>query len=702
MKQTGFYFMLFCLIAITIGSAAGLELPDMRIKIRVDQSGDIQTLRAMRIDADYRDGDWLVAEVREEEYKRIRHAGFTVEIVEPDLAAERAMYKARGQHRDYHTYESLRQEMLTLEATYPNLAQFIVTGQSVQGRDIMTIKISDNVTVDEAEPEIRWEGNIHGDEKIAMEVAIYLVNELISNYGSDPQITDIVDNREIFFTPSVNPDGMTLFQRYNANGVDCNRDYGYMWDGWGGSSAPWSQPETQAILNLIMDNQFIVGMSGHSGTEIFLYSWCYTEDQTWDEAQHDDVQNAYSALSGYSGGQCSYVLYPVNGGSMDADYAMTGAMGVCVEISYQKTPPVSEIDDYCLQNRAAALDMFERVGNGINGVVTDLQTGEPIPALVEVIEIGWPVYCDPVVGDYHRFLLPGTYSLRVWANDYEPVVIPSVVVPATGAVTVDVQLDRGIDSAAYKVIYCRDNQPSYNNHTQTADALGPVDGEYYSICVDGYICMDMGETTPIIDYPGFDFTVWEGDATAEGYTVAVANAWNGPWVTVGTGMGTTEFDLDGTGLDTARFVKITDDGDGSASGSDPGFDLDAITTVHVVPGCGVLEMDREKYACEDTVAISLIDADLNVNPGSVDTATVLVTSDSDPQGETVVVTESGPDTSEFYGDVTVQEGSGGSGYVGVHHGDMLTVTYDDADCEGQPQTVEITADIDCAGPVISG
>ncbi len=47
-----------------------------------------------------------------------------------------------------------------------------------------------------------------------------------------------------------------MITRYNANGVDLNRDYGYMWGGEGGSPGPFSQPETQAIREHVLENNF--------------------------------------------------------------------------------------------------------------------------------------------------------------------------------------------------------------------------------------------------------------------------------------------------------------------------------------------------------------------------------------------------------------------------------------------------------------
>ncbi|MBN1356077.1 hypothetical protein JXA40_07385 [bacterium] len=674
----------------------------MRVKIQISGKDDLIRLKTMRLDPVSRSGNWLFLEVNQEDLKRLKLEGYEPVMVVEDLEAERLENYLRGRDPQYHTYATMRQELFDLETAYPDLASVLITGQSVQGRDIVSIKVSDNVLTDEPEPEMRWDGTIHGDEKIAMEVALYLINELLSNYGTDPRITAIVDTREIWFTPCVNPDGMEAGTRSNANGVDCNRDYGCQWAGWGGSPAPYSQPETRAIQELIKNNQCIVGISGHSGTELLIYAWSYMWDPTWDEAQYSDIQVRYSGISGYPGGQSSHVLYYVNGSSKEADYITSGTFGYTLEISDIKTPPAADIEFYCLKNREAALDLFEKIGNGITGTVTDVQTGEPVAALVEVIEIGWPVYCDPIIGDYHRYILPGTYSLQVWANDYESVVVPSVIVPEDGAVTVNVQLDRTIDSYAYRVILCEDTQTNDNNHTFTNSALGPVDGEFYSIGVAGYIVIDMGETTPIDDLPGDDFTVWEGDdGTDEGYQVQVSSDWQGPWITVGTSSGTTSFDLNGSGLDPARYVKIIDDGDGNAGALLPGFDLDALTTQHIVPGCGVLELDAGKYACSDIVTFELIDADLNTDPGLIETTFIQVTSTSDPEGETVELTETGFNTSEFYGSVQV-EPAPGPGIIGVAHQDTLTATYEDADCEGEPTTVIRAAEIDCVGPVITG
>jgi len=79
---------------------------------------------------------------------------------------------------------------------------------------------------------------------------------------------------------------------------------------------------------------------------------------------------------------------------------------------------------------------------------------------------------------------------------------------------------------------------------------------------------------PINNISGNDFSVFEGDASSESYTCYASQSMDGPWTSLGVGTGTKEFDL--STLSKARFIKIVDDNDGTATAADAGFDLDAI------------------------------------------------------------------------------------------------------------------------------
>jgi hypothetical protein len=116
---------------------------------------------------------------------------------------------------------------------------------------------------------------------------------------------------------------------------------------------------------------------------------------------------------------------------------------------------------------------------------------------------------------------------------------------------------------------------------------------------------------------------------------------------------------------------------------------------------GTATLDRAKYACEDTVNVSVIDCGLNVDDLVIDTATVTIASNSEPAGETAVVTESGPATGQFNGAIQVST-TDAAGVLLVAPGDTLTLTYLDADNgQGQPVTVTATALVDCTPPAIS-
>jgi len=66
---------------------------------------------------------------------------------------------------------------------------------------------------------------MHGDETVGRELSLYLIEWLVSNYGINQRATDLVNNIDIFIMPSMNPDGFENGSRYNANGIDLNRDF---------------------------------------------------------------------------------------------------------------------------------------------------------------------------------------------------------------------------------------------------------------------------------------------------------------------------------------------------------------------------------------------------------------------------------------------------------------------------------------------
>lgn len=549
------------------------------VKIEIGRREEVRNFVEMRLTITDRGADYVKAIVSQEELDQLKELGYKVEILIEDMAHALDWLKALPDRGEYHSYAELVADLTTLVNSYPGITHLDTIGYSVQGRALLALKITDNPDRRENEPEVRIIGCHHGNEAISVEVPLSLAHYLCEQYGGDPEVTHLVDNREIWIIPMMNPDGLEAGTRRNANSVDLNRDYGYMWEGWGGSQAPYSQPETKAIYLFSQEHNFSLSLSHHSGAEYVNYLWNYTPILTQDDSLIVDLSYGYASYSNYPVTN-GWQWYETHGDCNDYSYGIDGDIDWTIELSYSYTPPPSAIDSLCERNREAQIYIIKKAGQGVAGFILDAVTGDTIKqAMVNVEEVDWPVYVDPHFGDYHRVLLPGVYTVTATANGYFPQTIHDVEVFEDSTTLLDFSLEPGGGSYAYKFVWANVADPAneYNNHTLTPHALGLPDGQFLSIGVGGDVVLDMGPLTPIADLPGFDFTIYEGnDGIDEGYEVYLSNDWDGPWISLATGSGTQSFDISEAGFSQARYVRLIDDGDGNPNGPYAGFDLDAI------------------------------------------------------------------------------------------------------------------------------
>ena len=108
----------------------------------------------------------------------------------------------------YHSYTEMAADVAAVAAAHPDIVSRFSIGKSYQGRDLWAVKISDNVNVDEPEPEVMFDGGHHADEHMSTEMTLHILHWLVDGYGIDPRITTIVDSREIWIVFMVNPDGV--------------------------------------------------------------------------------------------------------------------------------------------------------------------------------------------------------------------------------------------------------------------------------------------------------------------------------------------------------------------------------------------------------------------------------------------------------------------------------------------------------------
>lgn len=532
-------------------------------------------------------GDYT-ADLTPAEVETLARAGFEV-VPAPAKPPGEGGGQAEGAIAGWTPYAQMRSDFELYAAAHPAIAEFHVTGQSVQGRDIFALRISDNVQVEEDEPEVVFWANIHGDEYTSGEIAYRWAMELLDAYGVDPALTGYVDDLEIWVIPLLNPDGHENGTRENFNGVDLNRDFGWNWDGWGLSPAPYSQPETRSLQEFCLENNVSLSATLHCEGNVFLYPWCYSPH---DVPEHDlvlSVGHLYAAAANYALIE-SWDDYETHGELLDLIHGGYGSLCYTAEISLDL-----QFFDNSYARNTAGMELFcneARIGTGLHGLVTDAQTGQPLRAAVTLSGSPFPAYTDPALGDVHRLAMPGTYDVTVWANGYVPQTVSGLQVVDGTATDFAVALQPGGDKHAFFVttINQRDPNNAYANVTPAAYALGAPDGLACSLGSRGFIVLDMGAGNDIADGPGDDFTVTEalvpGDLEEEFYFVMAGDAYDQD-VLIGLGQGTASFDLAGSGVGTTRWLRIVSGLHPDEDDPLAGLDLDGVTILHGIGGAFV-------------------------------------------------------------------------------------------------------------------
>ncbi|MBM3290113.1 MAG: hypothetical protein FJY92_08185, partial [Candidatus Hydrogenedentes bacterium] len=333
----------------------------------------------------------------------------------------------------------------------------------VQDREIWAVKITDKPDKEENEPEFRYIATMHGDEPVGTELCLYFIDLLLTEYGSDARITDLVNTTEIWIVPLMNPDGLEAVTRFNHNGIDLNRNFptwpeeigGKMFDG-----APLDdagrEPEVRRIMQWSAAHSFVLSANFHGGARIVNYPFddadmgSGVEAASPDDALLQDLSLRYSTpnapmynnpVPNYPGGIVNgSVWYEITGGMQDWHYRYLSCNDVTIELAPTKIPNEDLLPDFWDDNRESMLAYAEASHIGVQGVVRDKDTGEPVYARVEVIGNDQPVFTDPDVGDYHRLLLPGTYDLKYSAPGYKSKRKRDVVVADGDAIRVNVRL----------------------------------------------------------------------------------------------------------------------------------------------------------------------------------------------------------------------------------------------------------------------
>ena len=332
----------------------------------------------------------------------------------------------------YHSYTELTAEVAAVAAAHPSIVSRFSIGKSYKGRDLWAVKVSDNVGVDEPEPEVMIDGGHHADEHMSVEMTLRIFHWLVDGYGHDPRITAIVDTREVWIVFLVNPDGAEFdiangrfhFWRKNRQptpgsseiGTDLNRNYSYRWGGGGRTSAnpsnsayrgpsPFSTPEDRAMRDFMASRvvggrqQIRAALTYHEFGRLVMWPYGYTKtnvpgDMTaQDHAALARIGRTMAASNGYTPQQASD-LYVSSGTSRDYQYGVYRIFPYTIELSPRGYLDDSQIAAETGRNKESVLYLLERAWCPLGALGAAVRTAR-CGAFDDDLEVfrGWTV--DP-------------------------------------------------------------------------------------------------------------------------------------------------------------------------------------------------------------------------------------------------------------------------------------------------------------------
>ncbi len=339
----------------------------------------------------------------------------------------------------YPSYNEYHQMLEFYAQAYPQLCILREFGTTVNGHKLLALKISDHPAEDEAEPVFFYTSSLHGDEGTGFVLLLGLIDSLLTAYGGNAAIQQIVDNTEIWINPLANPDGFyfasdSLYfnsKRFNANNVDLNRNFPDPVTGDHPDGQLW-QPETIALMNFMKEQKITLAANLHDGAELVNYPWdCRYErhsDDGWYRQvsrQYADTVHHYSPVGFFidqnNGITNGYDWYMVYGGKQDyVNYYLHGRE-VTIELSEVKSPAPSELINLWNYHKRSLIGYIEQVFSGIQGFVVDANTANPIEATIEIVGHDHDhseVFSSAETGEFYRLTNLDTCTLKITAQGY--------------------------------------------------------------------------------------------------------------------------------------------------------------------------------------------------------------------------------------------------------------------------------------------
>ncbi len=387
--------------------------------------------------------------VNDKELSKLKKAGHQIQIIRKGSPLKERLKTSdlKSLPTGYQSLEEMYAQMQEVATAYPDIAKLIdVTSAydmpaTFEGRHLYILKISDNVNQEEDEPDVLIVSNHHAREVVTPVIALHAIEQLTSNYGTEPEVTSLVNNHEIWIAPTWNPDGYNYMYhvddmwRKNRRvgeygiGVDQNRNYPFLWDSdhsgstdmssniYKGPSAG-SEPETQTMITFSEDQRFEKVMDFHSSGRQVLWGY-YDPNHPFDAYLQSEALNLAMSTSYF--GTDNIRRPSSNGEHYQWQLGKNGSQAFLIETHTEFSPSYESAQEEAVQVWQGIKWFLERK-IPLSGHITDSITGEPLEASIGFKGIYFQNdeanFSDKRYGYYHQFCPPGTFTMRFSAEGY--------------------------------------------------------------------------------------------------------------------------------------------------------------------------------------------------------------------------------------------------------------------------------------------
>ncbi|MBQ6082745.1 MAG: carboxypeptidase regulatory-like domain-containing protein [Bacteroidales bacterium] len=401
-------------------------------------------LIAQTISVDRVDGNVVTAYANNKEFAEFQKLGYEITLqTPPSMLEEHVMWdgsnRAEYDWDQYPTYSAYESMMYAFQTNHPDKCEIIELGTLPSNRKILIAHINNGSGA--GKPKFLYTSTIHGDETTGWMLMLRWIDYILEN-PTLPECANILENVDLYVGPNTNPDGtyhggnnsVTGATRYNANGVDMNRNYADPHGSAHPDGNPYAQ-ETEWFMQLAQENHFIMGANYHGGAEVMNYPWDNTHTLHADDAWWQLVSLEYVALcrqvsSSYmtdtsnNGITNGAAWYMIGGGRQDYMNGYAQCREITIECSSTKCPNASQMPNFWNINKNSIFAFVNQVLYGIHGTVVDAATKAPIGDAT-VTMVGHDdqysfVYSQLPGGDFHRPIKAGTYNVRITKNGYQP------------------------------------------------------------------------------------------------------------------------------------------------------------------------------------------------------------------------------------------------------------------------------------------